>query len=173
MNSPSNMPDQEELKRILDYDPKTGVFKWKVRVSRNIKIWDTAGCTHSHNGYRYISIKDRLYRAHRLAWLYVYGEWPKDQIDHINRIKIDNRISNLRHATSAINSRNRSPCKKNSSGVTGVRWNEKRKRWMAQIKVNGITENLGSYHNKADAIKVRIDADKKYGFYSNRKLFGL
>ena len=89
------MITQEELKELLDYNPETGLFTWNVY--NNIKNKTTAGTF--NDGYIQIKIKQKIYQAHRLAWLYVYGEWPKGQIDHINGIRDDNRIENLRDVT--------------------------------------------------------------------------
>ena len=81
----------ERLREVLDYDPDTGVFTRKVRTASSVKVGDVAGSLNG-KGYIRIRVDGRLYFAHRLAWLYVHGEWPVDQVDHINGIKNDNRI---------------------------------------------------------------------------------
>ena len=88
---------QEYLKSILDYDLDTGIFTWKINKAKRTKIGDIAGW--SYNGYREIEINDKKYKAHRLAWLYVYGEMPNKLIDHIDGNRSNNKISNLREAT--------------------------------------------------------------------------
>jgi|SRR5882672_6879863 len=107
-----------ELKNILDYNPGTGIFRWKVSKSGIKRI--VAGHNHP-NGYVHITINGRYYGAHRLAWLYMTGEWPPCQVDHKNRVGTDNSWSNLRLATVQQNSVNRGPTKKNKLGVKGVR----------------------------------------------------
>ena len=142
----SNKITQKELKELLHYGPETGIFVWKVSPTRSVHVGDVAGTIH-HLGYREIKIGGRLYRAHRLAWLYVYGKFPDDQIDHINQDPGDNRITNLRDATASKNQRNARMNKANTSGVMGVCWSKSRKKWYAQITVDGKQKYLGSYKN--------------------------
>jgi hypothetical protein len=99
------MLNQKTLKKYLNYDPETGVFKRKIN-SGKAKIGDVAGGING-SGYICIRINSVKYRAHRLAWLYVHGKFPDNQIDHINRVKNDNRIDNLRDVTQSVNARNR------------------------------------------------------------------
>ena len=113
------MITQKELKDLLHYDPETGVFTWLKSGKGRKANGETRGLT---NGYFTIRINWRQYKAHRLAWLYVYGVWPKGQIDHINHNTTDNRIANLREVTNQENHRNMSLSKNNTSGVTGVYW---------------------------------------------------
>ena len=114
------MITQEYLKSILDYNLDTGIFTWKVNKSKRSNIGDVAGW--SYNGYVSIEIDNKPYKAHRLAWLYVYGEIPKNLIDHVNNNRADNRISNLRKATYQENSENYKTPKTNKSGVKNVSW---------------------------------------------------
>ena len=110
----------ERLREVLDYGPDTGVFTWKIRTNSRVKVGDVAGALRP-DGYIQISIDGRLHRAHRLAWLYVTGESPPDQIDHINGVRDDNRIANLRLATSAENKQNLRRAKsRNKTGFLGV-----------------------------------------------------
>ena len=102
---------QKELKVFLHYCPTSGVFTRSITVCNKARKGDKiSGKT--TKGYIRVRIKRTEYYAHRLAWLYVYGEWPKDQIDHINRDKSDNRITNLRDVTCSENNRNKGPRKK-------------------------------------------------------------
>lgn len=122
---------QDELKELLHYDPDTGVFTWKVSPTNNVKVGDVAGCRYPE-GYIKVHFKGKPYRAHRLAFLYMTGEWPKDQVDHINHIRDDNRWRNLRDVSHQENHRNMTRQKNNTSGVTGVYWEKAKKKWCAQ-----------------------------------------
>ena len=151
----------EYLRSILDYDPETGIFTRKVSTSSRAKVGDIAGSLDG-DGYLCISLQRRLYKAHRLAWLHTYGVWPKDQIDHINRIGTDNRISNLREATNKQNSQNRSKSSNNTSGHPGVGWYKPTSKWVAQIKHNQKLIHLGYFTNIEDAVAARKAAEKLY-----------
>jgi len=163
---PSPILTQKQLKEILRYDPDTGIFTWLVRTANCVKIGEAAGGLNPA-GYSGIRLKGRDYLAHRLAWLYMTDEWPKDQIDHINHIKDDNRIENLREVTHKENGRNRSMQKNNVSGCCGVCWYKPYNKWAAQIKVNGKQINLGCFDDLNNAIAARKAAEIKYGFHEN------
>ena len=105
----------EKLRELLHYDPDTGIFTRKVRTANRVQVGDAAGCQNGH-GYLLIMVQSRLYRAHRLAWLHTHGVWPEDQLDHVNRIRTDNRIDNLRAVTNKQNGQNRSTQSNNTSG---------------------------------------------------------
>jgi len=164
---PSNSLAQKDLKEALHYDPDTGIFTRLTSPSNNVKIGDIAGCAHKTNGYLVIQVKGVLYYAHRLAWLYVYGEWPKECIDHISHNRADNRISNLREVTRPENNKNLPIRKTNVSGTTGVHWNKIRNKWHSQIMVNGKAIYLGLFSDKSDAISARKDGEIRYGFHEN------
>lgn len=151
---------QEELKKYVNYDPETGVFTRKVARGGR-KVGDVAGAL-NWKGYLLFSINDTPYRAHRMAWLYVYGGMPKDQIDHINGVKTDNRICNLREASNTENCRNVRVGKNNTSGVTGVSWHTRDSCWEAQIMVNRKTIKLGKFHRFEDAVQCRQEAEAHY-----------
>jgi hypothetical protein len=153
-----------ELKELLDYNPETGVFIWKV-ANRRTKSGSVAGTL--CNGYVKIGIGGKHYSAHRLAWLYVYGIFPKKQIDHINQDRSDNRILNLREVSTIDNGRNRVMQKNNTSGITGVQWRKSRGKWVSVIKIAGELRYLGCFSVKEDAIKARKEAEAKYGFHPN------
>lgn len=142
------MITQKELKELLQYNENTGIFTWKISTNFKIKIGNIAGTLHK-NGYIYIQIKNRLYMAHRLSWLYVYGEWPKNQIDHINGIRSDNRIENLRDVTQRENQQN---YKKHRDGhLVGTTYNKQRQKWLAQITINKKPVYLGRYNTQQEA----------------------
>lgn len=156
------MITQEELKRLLNYDPETGIFTWKEdRFSdREGKV---AGCKHKLTGYIQIKVFGKMYKGHRLAWLYVYGEFPT-MLDHKNRIKHDNRIANLRVATRSENNFNVSL----SNSTTGVRGVCKYgKKYRAQIKKEGKHYYLGNYLTLEEAKKVWEEKAKElYGDFA-------
>lgn len=142
-----------ELLKILDYDPLTGIF------SR--KSGEIAGSMH-HKGYVRVCIGKREYLAHRLAWFYVTGEWPKSQLDHRNTVKSDNRFSNLRLATGFENGRNRPRMKNNTSGHKGVSWHKRFKKWQACIVTDGKFKYLGRFETKEEAAEAYAVAALKY-----------
>ena len=159
------MITQKELKELLHYTPETGVFT-RIKATQSIRVGDVAG-TIMQIGYVMLRVKGNKYLAHRLAWLYMYGYFPSNQIDHRNHIRDDNRIVNLREVTCAENHRNRSKSKFNLSGVTGVRWRKQNSKWLASVKVNGKQKHLGYFDDKFEAICARKSANNKYGFHKN------
>lgn len=147
-----------EFKQLLHYAPETGVFTWKASTSKHIKrVGKRAG---SIGTYVVIGMFCRSYYAHRLAWFYVRAEWPKGQIDHKNRNKIDNRLFNLRDVTAAKNRQNR----KLRPGQ-GVCWDAGKQRWYARIQIEGRTLNLGRYKSYKKALVVRKAAEKQHEFF--------
>lgn len=140
----------ERLKQKLIYNSETGVFTWK-KGRGPVKAGSTAGRLHNQ-GYIRIAIDYKDYLAHRLAWLYVYGEWPKNEIDHINGVKTDNRIINLRQATREENCRNVKVHKRNRLGIKGVSERiDCRLRFVANIRINGLVTCLGHYETAEEA----------------------
>ena len=160
------MITQSELKELLSYNPETGVFT-RVKNSGRAKVGDVAGCKDSSNGYIAICVQNKRYRAHRLAWLYVSGKFPKDQIDHINHDRADNRFANLREASNQENHKNTSIQKNNTSGVAGVNWHKASGKWKARIKVSQEDIHLGLFIDIIEAAKARKSAEVKYGFHEN------
>ena len=140
----------QRLKERLSYDQNTGLFTWKQSPARRIKIGDVAGT--KSNGYIRIFIDSQGYSAHRLAWFYVYGEWPSHQIDHINRIKDDNSILNLRDISVRENAQNRLHQINSKSGNKGVSWIERDKKWASKIMANGKEFYLGAFKDMEHAI---------------------
>ena len=121
---------QERLKELLDYNPDTGVFTRRVSV-QGCKAGDIAGCLNG-KGYRRISVDSKVYVASRLAFLYMGGYLPEYDVDHINRIRDDNKWSNLRHVSRQCNMRNGSRRSTNTSGITGVCWCKQYKKWWVE-----------------------------------------
>lgn len=156
-----NKLEYETLMRILDYNSETGVFKWKIDASRNAMCGSYAGCVNP-KGYLQIRIHGYTYRAHRLAWFYVYKEWPNEQIDHKDRNKLNNKIDNLRISNSSLNAYNSNPRTGNTSGVKGVYYCTNTNRWKAWIWVKGAIKHLGCFIHKDLAIACRKEAELKY-----------
>lgn len=160
------MITQERLKELLEYNPDTGVFIWKVQASNRAIIGSAAGFIHA-KGYRHIGLDGREYKAHRLAWLYMYGEFPENQIDHINHKRDDNRLVNFRSVKNCVNGKNQSIPSDNTSGIIGVYWHKQGKKWKASIMVDGKHIHLGMFKEKALAALSRKAAEIKYGFHPN------
>lgn len=140
---------QDRLKEVVDYNPCTGGFTRKI-TQGGMSVGSPSGAQH-HTGYILISIDGKRYAAHRLAWLYINGEWPNGQVDHINRIKNDNRVSNLRESTRSQNYANSPKKVTNKSGYKGVFWNKVSQKWVSEISVNKVRYFLGYFKNKNEA----------------------
>jgi hypothetical protein len=133
------------LRKLLEYDPVTGNFTW-LRAHQKIRIGDVAG-TLDNKGYVRIRLDGRKYRAHRLAWFYMTGNWPVDQLDHRDKNKANNAFGNLREADNTQNNGNRVRQPNNTSGYRGVSWFKPRKRWRAQIA----KQHLGYFVTREEA----------------------
>jgi hypothetical protein len=160
----------EELKKVLHYDPDTGVFTWVAlrRGGRKNNPGTVAGSKESR-GYIRIRYKGTLYWAHRLAWFYMCGEWPK-QLDHIDEIKSNNRWGNLRLATHSENGQNRSHGQSNNkSGFQGVSWHSIGSRWCAQIHILGKHISLGLYDTPEEAHEAYLAAKEKHHLFWENK----
>lgn len=151
----------ERLRELTEYFPETGLFRWSVSSARRIKVGDVAGCLNG-SGYRVIKVDGKNCPAHRLAWLYVHGQWPKADIDHIDRNRSNNRISNLREATRTENNQNTSKRRDNTSGHVGVTWDKVRQRWRVQIRHLGRNIYLGLFIDIKDAVAARKAGELKY-----------
>lgn len=152
------MISNNKLKQILKYNQETGIFIWLISPSKGTKAGAIAGCT-GKDGYRYIRINRKGYKAHRLAYLYMTGKFPNKHIDHINRVRDDNRWSNLRDADPSLNAKNISISKRNSTGVTGVY--KRGDRYVARIQTNGYRKFLGVTDDRFEAICMRKSAEIK------------
>lgn len=155
----------ECLRQLLDYDPDTGVFRWRERPDGSAD-WNKMNASRvagsvNNRGYRIIKIANVRYRAHRLAWLHVYGEWPSEQIDHINRDKDDNRIANLRIVNNSENMRNLPP-RALDPRTLGVSFHQRDRRYVTAIRVDGKTISLGSFKTFSEARAARVAAEIKY-----------
>lgn len=150
---------QERLKEVLSYAPRSGIFTWRVAHPR-APVGAAAGAVDAY-GYTVIRIDGVLYKAHRLAWLYTHGCWPRMHLDHINQVKSDNRLCNLREASQSQNMHNIGPRAASKSGVSGVIWRPDRRKWYAQIRIGYKMYRLGTFTDKAQAIAARREAEAK------------
>jgi len=143
----------KELAKNYSYDPDTGYFTRILKTDPRTQVGDVAGSKRTRDTYVMVCLKRRAYPAHRLAWLLMTGNWPKDQIDHINRIKADNRFCNLRECNAQQNSRNTAPSPHNKSGYKCVHWRGLAKKWAAIICVDGERIELGLFECRHDAAR--------------------
>lgn len=169
------IPTPETLRQLLRYEAETGKLFWLPRrqeMFSSVQAWHAWNTKYANKeitgldgkGYLRLAIFEARYIAHRVAWAIHYGEWPKQHIDHLNGCKTDNRIENLRDCNNSINHRNQRRSAKNTSGVTGVRWEGERKRWSARIKVEGKEVHLGRYRTIEEAADARRKASARLGF---------
>lgn len=142
------MLTHERLKEVLEYDPETGHFVARVTRSNLLK---GARAGKRSGKYSRIRIDGRLYYTHKLAWFYMHGKWPDAQIDHINLVPSDNRISNLREATHAQNNFNHSRQRNNKSGKKGVQFAKHSGRWRARIYKDSRPIHLGCFATAEEA----------------------
>lgn len=147
------------LRDSLNYDPKTGIVTWKL--CRASHIGRQVG-TLTKKGYLRCMVKGHRIMLHRLAWILYYGEEPKSLLDHKNRIRTDNRIENLRLASTFENTRNAKLRVDNSSGEKGVSWHKHSKKWACRISVNRKTIYLGNFDTKSAASETYREASLKY-----------
>lgn len=151
---------KQQLNELFDY--KDGQLIYKINTAKCIKIGDIAGSICKTNGYRVIRINKILYKAHRLIWIYFNGDIDTAlQIDHINHIRSDNRIENLRLATRSQNGSNTTKQKNNTSGYKGVSWSKQYKKWVAQIMKNKKLIYLGLFATPELAHAAYIAAAEK------------
>lgn len=170
--------DQNVVRKHLDYDPVTGILTWKARPfnafpdSRAANVWNAkyagkeAGSLNA-GGYLDVRLFKRLYRAHRLAWIHANGSPNGLQIDHLNGVRTDNRLVNLRPASQIENGRNQKMPVNNTSGVVGVCWDEQHHKWRSQISVGGKCRYLGLFEQLEDAVLARLEEERKLEFHPN------
>ena len=158
-------PSQEEIKESLRYDEDTGKFYWSAKRP-GLRIGDEAGSM-SDQGYIVIRLNGKLYRAHRLAWVYVHGNITDDEIDHINGTRDDNTIINLRLVTRQENRKNQGKIVSNTSGHNGVMWYKAGMKWHASINSAGNKYHLGYFDRIEDAIAARAAAEEAFKFHEN------
>jgi len=148
-----------ELHKILMYNPWTGDFYWKIKTANCVQIGCVAGCSDTY-GYIIITIKGKPYKAHRLAWLYVYGYLPEKIVEHKNQVKHNNWINNLREASQQCNMRNIGNFSHNTSGVKGVCWIKNNNKWRASLQVNRQSKILGQFKSFDEAVCHRLAGEQ-------------
>tara|TARA_R110000765_G_scaffold418545_1_gene522084 strand:+ start:7 stop:498 length:492 start_codon:yes stop_codon:yes gene_type:complete len=160
------MLTQNRLKELFSYNPLTGVFTRKVKLAYKSKIGEVVGCL-TKAGYLTAQVNGKLYSLHRLAYLYMTGNWP-DITDHINGVKNDNRWTNLRSCTQQQNTFNQKISSNNTSGVKGVCWEASRKKWRVSVS----NRNVGRFDSLEEATIVakRLQEEVQGVYaYSNRE----
>jgi len=160
------MLNQETVKRLFNYNELTGELSFVETKGKGKRKDKKVGCL-SKMGYLVVWADNKLHQSHRLIWLYYYGCFPKNGIDHINGDKLDNRIKNLRDVTQWENTKNRRKAKNNTSGFNGVWWVASLNKWRARITVNRKLIYLGCFTKKSEAISARKNANIQYGFHDN------
>ena len=167
----------DTLQQLLSCDPKAGLLIWRARPRgmfsdlRSFQAWNAryagkeAFTSLSHDGYRQGTVLGHgAIRAHRVIFALATGAWPKGHLDHINGDKIDNRMSNIRNVTPSQNLRNSRRYRHNTSGVNGVHWDKRAKRWVARIRADGKNCHLGYFDNLAAAAVARGEANRLHGY---------
>lgn len=155
---------QAQLQEVIRYDPLTGQFFWRTcrwRRPQNAAPIEREIVPKPDHGYARVRIEGVLYYMHRVAWLYMTGDWPSDEIDHINGNRSDNTFSNLREATSEQNKHNVGLCATNTSGFKGVSWDKRDRRWYPYIWVNNKKRHLGSFSSAEEAHKAYTTAAQR------------
>jgi len=157
-----NRIELDRLRTILDFDPETGLFKWAIDHSRKSKKGSLPGNINTL-GYHVLCIDRKDYYAHRLAWFYVHGVWPSGDIDHINGIRSDNRLSNLRDVTHRVNLENRRRATRtNKTGYLGVSWSKVSGKYIAGIRRGGVSKHLGLFATPVEAHAAYLAAAEAY-----------
>lgn len=165
------MLNRDELKSVMRYEPETGKLYWLKRFNNRIPKSLDAGTIRKNDGYINVSVFGKLYPAHRVAYALYHGTCPDDmEIDHINHVRSDNRIDNLRPVSKSDNRKNQSISSKSTTGVTGVYYNKARRKFVAQIKINGVNKYIGIFNSMDEAKAKRKEAEEEYGFHSNHGL---
>ena len=177
------LPTPATLRKLLRYDPETGKLFWRTRPvemfgnnkqpakwrwqSWNARFSGQEAFTTDKDGYKMGAIFNVKHRTHRVIWALVHGKWPKDEIDHINHNRSDNRIENLRSVSGHENKKNQSLGSRNTSGFIGVTWASNISKWRARVWVVGVPKHIGVFENKEDAVMAREDFAILNGFHKN------
>nr|DAE40822.1 MAG TPA: endonuclease [Caudoviricetes sp.] len=159
----------EEAARLFTYDRDSGVLYWRIRNGNTIRRNYVAGSSKGNNdGYRQVGIKGKIYQEHRIIMMLCFGHIPENaEIDHINHVRDDNRLCNLRFVTGSENNRNKSVSSRSTTGVTGVTFDKNRNKYRAQIRVNRKAIYLGIFETLEEAAAARAEANLKFNFNNN------
>ena len=159
----------EEVARLFTYDRESGVLYWRIRDRNTIRHKYVAGSSRGNRvGYRQVGIKGKVYLEHRIIMVLCFGHIPENaEIDHINHMRDDNRLANLRFVARSENRKNQSVSSKSTTGVTGVHFSKARKKYVAQIKVDQKIIFLGNYNTLEEAAAARAEANLKFNFHNN------
>ena len=173
----NTLPSQEYLNECFTYNPESGELAWKVRPRHHFESDTNMKKSHSRaagqrtgnvcvQGYVRTKLDKRLWFVHRIIWKMVHGVDP-EQIDHVNGVRDDNRLINLRNVSHHVNAKNKAVGKNNKSGVSGVYWREAFSRYDVSIRSEGTSRWVGSYMTMLDAVSARLKAQKELGFHVN------
>jgi hypothetical protein len=166
------------LRQLLRYEPETGALFWRRRELKWFACytdWYTfnflwagkpAFTSMDRDGYFVGAVFHHNFKAHRVCWMIATGECP-DQIDHINGVRNDNRLANLRSVDFRGNATNTARAKNNTSGTTGVHWDKGAGAWVARISMRGERHLLGAFDKIEDAIRARKEAETRFGYHPN------
>jgi len=157
----------ERLRERVNYDANTGIMTLKTKPIKGGRtpIGGAMGSVHP-KGYLYLNLDGRRYLVHRLVWMYVYGEWP-DSVDHINHVRSDNRLANLRNIPGHENQKNMKLGAKNASGVPGISWSATRNKWEVYITSKRNRVSLGRFADFFEAVCTRKSAELALNFHPN------
>jgi hypothetical protein len=153
------MLTQKDVQECFDY--KDGVLYWKIKTANRVKVGSPAGSMDPSTGYHKIHVYKKFHKTHRVIFLYHYGYIP-DFIDHIDGDKLNNKIENLRAATKSQNCMNQKISTRNTSGMKGVMWHKRDKKWVVQLRVNSKSHSFGYYDDKELAELVALEATNKF-----------
>lgn len=159
---------QELVRELFDYDQETGVLTWKDRVNKGLNV----PCQHNgkiaggidSEGYIAVGVENKTYRAHRIIWLWWYGYFPKNDIDHVDRVRHHNWLKNLRESSRKFNNQNSVNPRNNTSGVKGVTWKSNPKLWAAQISIDNKSKHIGYFKDFDDAVCARLATEQCLGW---------
>jgi hypothetical protein len=157
----ANSITAHELRSILDYDPETGIFRWRCNRGPRARAGNVVGSDDLY-GYKTIRINKKSYKAHRLAWLHIYGFWPAGDVDHINGSRSDNRIINLRDVPRKMNLENQRLATNNrSTGLLGVYFDKRKGVYYSRISMHNKSVHLGSFRTPEEAQAAYIEAKRR------------
>jgi len=161
----TTMLTQARLKELFNYDAEISKLRYKKHTNNRIKVGDVVGCI--SDGYRMVRINKVIYKHSRLVWMFHYGSFPINNIDHINGDRDDDSLSNLRDVTQEENRKNCAMTSQNTSGIQGVSLYKRTGRWRAFIGNNKKRIHLGYFKTQSEAVQARREAEIKYGFHEN------